>query len=86
MKRLLAPTRTALLFSTTLLALFLAAASTGFAQDAETDTDAGDAQEEQLTDDDADLDEGSYVDEEDDDFVPSEDIPTDQSIAFPTDI
>ena len=85
MKRLLAPTRTAPLLSTTLLALFLAAASTGYAQDADTDADPGEAQEEQATDD-TDLDEGSYVDEEDDDFVPSEDIPTDQSIAFPTDI
>lgn len=33
----------------------------------------------------AELDEQDYVDE-DDDFRPSEDIPADQSIAFPTDI
>ncbi len=36
--------------------------------------------------DDADLDEESYLDAEDDDFTPSEDIPADQSIAYPTDI
>jgi hypothetical protein len=35
--------------------------------------------------DDADLDEQGYKDQ-DDDFRPSEDIPADQSIAFPTDI
>lgn len=35
--------------------------------------------------DDADLDEQTYSDA-DDDFRPSEDIPADQSIAFPTDI
>ena len=32
------------------------------------------------------LDERSYADAEEEDFVPSEDIPTDQAIAFPTDI
>jgi len=35
--------------------------------------------------DDSDLDEQTYSDD-DDDFRPSEDIPADQSIAFPTDI
>jgi len=35
--------------------------------------------------DDSDLDEQTYSDA-DDDFRPSEDIPADQSIAFPTDI
>lgn len=35
--------------------------------------------------DDADLDEQGYKDQ-DDDFRPSEEIPADQSIAFPTDI
>ena len=35
--------------------------------------------------DDADLDEQGFADE-DDDFRPSEEIPADQSIAFPTDI
>ena len=32
------------------------------------------------------VDEGSYIDAEDDDFRPSEEIPADQSIPFPTDI
>ena len=32
------------------------------------------------------IDEGSYIDAEDDDFRPSEEIPADQSIPFPTDI
>ena len=32
------------------------------------------------------IDERSYADTEEEDFVPSEDIPTDQAIAFPTDI
>ena len=36
--------------------------------------------------DDSDLDDQSYLDIEDDDFRPSEDIPADQSIPFPTDI
>jgi len=36
--------------------------------------------------DDSDLDETSYADTEEEDFVPTEDIPTDQAIPFPTDI
>ena len=32
------------------------------------------------------IDESSYIDDEDDDFRPSEEIPADQSIPFPTDI
>ena len=36
--------------------------------------------------DDIELDEQSYADAEEEDFVPSEDIPVDQAIAFPTDI
>jgi hypothetical protein len=35
---------------------------------------------------DVDLDEESYLDAEEEDFVPTEDIPADQSIPFPTDI
>jgi hypothetical protein len=61
-----------------LLGTILAAAS--WAQDA--DTDEG-AEVEDV--DDSDLDEQTYSDA-DDDFRPSEDIPADQSIAFPTDI
>lgn len=36
--------------------------------------------------DDLDLDEESYADAEEEDFVPSEEIPADQAIPFPTDI
>lgn len=74
-----------------LLGTILAAAS--WAQDADTDEGA-EAEETQVEADevaeaedvdDADLDEQTYSDA-DDDFRPSEDIPADQSIAFPTDI
>jgi hypothetical protein len=44
------------------------------------------AAEDEVKIDDADLDEESYADAEEKDFVPTEDIPTDQSIPFPTDI
>ncbi len=52
------------------------------APDAEqTSEETTDAQE-----DDSDLDEESYLDAEEEDFVPTEDIPADQAIPFPTDI
>jgi hypothetical protein len=35
---------------------------------------------------DAELEQESYADAEEEDFVPTEDIPTDQAIPFPTDI
>jgi hypothetical protein len=47
----------------------------------ETVEEASDEQE-----DDLDLDEESYLDAEEEDFVPTEDIPADQAIPFPTDI
>lgn len=74
-----------------LLSTILAAAS--WAQDAdsdegteveETQVEADEADEAEDVDD-SDLDEQTYSDV-DDDFRPSEDIPADQSIAFPTDI
>jgi len=69
-----------------LLGTMLAAAS--WAQDADSDEGA-EAEETQVDEaedvDDSDLDEQTYSDA-DDDFRPSEDIPADQSIAFPTDI
>ena len=37
-------------------------------------------------DEDLDLEDESYRDAEEEDFVPTEDIPADQSIPFPTDI
>ena len=74
-----------------LLGTMLAAAS--WAQDADPDEGA-EAEETQVEADevdaaedvdDSDLDEQTYSDA-DDDFRPSENIPADQSIAFPTDI
>lgn len=52
----------------------------------EDDAGAGDDEEEEEVEDDSDLDDQSYADTEEDDFRPSEDIPADQSIPFPTDI
>ena len=65
---------------------------TGFAlsapaQDAESESSETE-QAESATEasDESDLDDESYADAEDDDFRPTEDIPADQSIPFPTDI
>lgn len=78
-----------------LIALFLGTmlATASWAQN--TDSDEGSEAEETQVEadevdeaedvDDSDLDEQTYSDV-DDDFRPSEDIPADQSIAFPTDI
>ena len=75
-----------------LIALFLGTilAAASWAQDA--DSDEADVTEETQVEaeeanveDDSDLDEQTYSDA-DDDFTPSEEIPADQSIAFPTDI
>jgi hypothetical protein len=75
-----------------LIALFLGTilAAASWAQDADSD-EAGVTEETQVEaeeadiEDDTDLDEQTYSDA-DDDFRPSEEIPADQSIAFPTDI
>jgi len=79
-----------------LLALFLGAAlaATSWAQDSNIadDEDPGaEAQANELSTaeestEEIEIDEGSYIDAEDDDFRPSEEIPADQSIPFPTDI
>ena len=73
--------------------LLLLASASAWAQDSapaeeadapdttETADEASDARE-----DDLDLDEESYADAEEEDFVPTEDIPADQAISFPTDI
>ncbi len=74
-----------------LLGTMLAAAS--WAQDADSDevveAEETQAEADEVVEaedvDDSDLDEQTYSDA-DDDFRPSEDIPADQSIAFPTDI
>ena len=75
-----------------LIALFLGTilAAASWAQDTASD-ESSEAEETQVEaeeaeiEDDSDLDEQIYSDA-DDDFRPSEEIPADQSIAFPTDI
>ena len=79
------------------LAMFLALAtllSAAVAQESDTDAPEDEpAIEEQEDDtaseeeiDESGLDAQGFEEEDDDDFVPTEDIPTDQSIPFPTDI
>ena len=76
-----------------LMALFMSQA--GWAQDAEPDsgddesaaettTETVDDTEDQI--DVSDIESESYADAEEEDFVPTEDIPADQAIPFPTDI
>jgi len=67
--------------------------ATAFAQDDPAAEEARPAEQaadeprkDEPADDEADLDDGSYADAEEKDFVPSEDIPADQAIPFPTDI
>lgn len=69
---------------TLLLATLLAASA--WSQDSESGEDEDSADTPAETEDDSDLDEQGFADGNDDDFIPSEEIPTDQSIAFPTDI
>ena len=73
--------------------LLLAVAALAWAQDSAPEDEAEgqesveaaeEAADEQAED--LDLDEESYRDAEEEDFVPSEDIPADQAIPFPTDI
>lgn len=79
--------------------LGIAVAATGWAQEAdapEEDSDgaetqaeaaaADDTESEETASEEIDVDDGSYLDAEDEDFRPSEEIPADQSITFPTDI
>ena len=76
------------------MALTLLLAAPGWSQDAETppeteEADAAAVEEEEPEAEEIDetgLDDQNYADMEDDDFRPSEDIPADQSIPFPTDI
>jgi len=72
---------------------FLAAValvSVSWAQDTTTageDVEEVEATESQELDaEDVNVDDGSYLDQDEDDFKPSEEIPADQSISFPTDI
>ncbi len=72
------------------LALLLSAA---VAQESDSGTDDDEQAVEQTDDeaaaeeiDESGLDVQGFEEEDEDDFVPTEDIPTDQSIPFPTDI
>jgi len=73
-----------------LLALFLASVS--WSQDSEesNDTEAQETEETEVAeaseDDDSDLDEPGYGQEDEDDFIPSQEVSADQSLAFPVDI
>lgn len=70
----------------------VAFAASGWAQDTEQleETSEEAAAEDSLVQepeaDDIDVNDGSYLDAEEEDFRPSEEIPADQSIPFPTDI
>jgi len=68
----------------------VAFASVSWAQDTNTADDVVEEVEatesQELDAEDVDVDDGSYLDQEEDDFRPSEEIPADQSIPFPTDI
>ena len=73
--------------------LLLAAGAVAWAQDSAPDDEAADRPSQEASesaadeqDDDSDLDEENYRDAEEEDFVPTEDIPADQAIPFPTDI
>ena len=73
----------------TLLLLITGAVS--WAQDSASEDEPQEPQEtaEATSDDeqdDLDIDEENYLDAEEEDFVPTEDIPADQAISFPTDI
>lgn len=75
-------------YLSTILLLFMSA--NAWSQDsapgdeADAPETAEEASEEQ--DEDLDLEDESYQDAEEEDFVPTEDIPADQAIPFPTDI
>ena len=93
---------TGMRISPSYLALILGAsiAVTGWAQEAEENPDAETQAEtsstdessteglsgEELSAEEIEIDDGSYLDAEEEDFRPSEEVPADQSIAFPTDI
>ena len=70
----------------------VAFATSGWGQDTELleetseEAAAEDSPVEEPEADDIDVNDGSYLDEEEEDFRPSEEIPADQSIPFPTDI
>ena len=71
---------------TMLIALLLATSAMSQDSESEAEEPATASEEEGTEPDDAALDDENYLDAEEEDFVPSEDIPTDQAIPFPTDI
>ena len=74
------------------LFIVLALGQPGWAQETEPDPAADEEAAAETTAeteeevDVSDLESESYADAEEEDFVPTEDIPTDQAIPFPTDI
>lgn len=75
------------------LIMMLLLSQTGWAQETEPDATQADdeAAAESTTDEEeevdvSDIESESYADAEEEDFVPTEDIPADQAIPFPTDI
>ena len=68
----------------------VAFASVSWAQDTNTADDVVEEVEatesQELDAEDVNVDDGSYLDQDEEDFRPSEEIPADQSIPFPTDI
>lgn len=70
---------------TLLLALFLVSVS--WAQDSQESSDTeAEVAEVAEEEDDSDLDEQGYGQEDEDDFIPSQEVSADQSLAFPVDI
>ena len=78
-----------------LLLMALLVGQAGWAQEAEPDSGDDESAAETLTEtvddtedeiDVSDIESESYADAEEEDFVPTEDIPADQAIPFPTDI
>jgi hypothetical protein len=74
--------------TTLLLALFLASVS--WSQESEKSEDS-EAEETRVSEaaeqeDDPDLDEQGFEEEDDDDFIPSQEVSADQSLSFPVDI
>ena len=75
-----------------LLALFIMSVSWSQEADEVDETEAAAAEvttaaEEEPDEDDAELDEQGYaLEEEEDDFIPSEEVSADQSLSFPVDI
>ena len=76
--------------STLTFLVCVAFASVSWAQDTNTadevveEVEVTDSQE--LDAEDVNVDDGSYLDADEEDFRPSEEIPADQAISFPTDI